>query len=299
MPGDAHELIAMAIRDEPRTAAWLLDLADLDRRAHVCNGAETRSESVGSPGPTERRADAVVRLSLPNESDRIVICEAQNSWKDEKYYRLPGYMTRAFEDHRIPVELVLICSEDSLAMRYRKGVYLGPGNTMMVHALGPSDFPDLIDPDSVPSVGGAVVVAAICKRPRTRAPESFISTLDQRLGTIEAGRAADYAKFLLTALAEAPARMLEELMQTKSRPYHSEYSDRLRTEGRQEGRQEGREEGAVEHARSVLLRMIETSSDRTAEAQRKRIEACDDLEQLDAWITEFLAKGSEASIFHP
>ncbi|MDA1361322.1 hypothetical protein O1R50_16955 [Glycomyces luteolus] len=103
MPGDAHELIVQVLQDEPLTAAWLMDLADNDSRFTVCIGAET-----------------------------------QNKWKVEKHFRLPGYMTRAFEDRRLPTELVLVCPDD---------------------------------------------------------------------------------------LEDEPARMLEELMRTQARPYHSEYGD--------------------------------------------------------------------------
>ena len=124
MPGDPHEIIVKAIQDEPDTAAWLLDLADHGQLAAQCTRAETRSNSVGSPGLTERRADVVIRLALPDEPDRIVICEVQNKWKDEKYYRLPGYVARAFEDYQLPVELVLICPSDSVAARYSKGIWL-------------------------------------------------------------------------------------------------------------------------------------------------------------------------------
>jgi hypothetical protein len=293
MPGDPHEIITKAIQDEPRTAAWLLDLADHGRRAADCTQAETRSNSVGSSGPTERRADAVIRLSFPDEPDRIVICEVQNKWKEEKYYRLPGYMTRAFEDYRLPVELVLICPTDPLAARYSEGIRLGPRTTIAVHGLGPSDF-EALNGDAKPPSAAAAVVAAVVRRPP---PESeldlFVSTLDGYLATIDPGRAADYAKYLLVTLAEGPAALLEELMQTKSRTYHSAYSDRLRAEGREEGR----EEGAVQHARSTLVLMLEATQTGITPEQRGRIEACDDQQQLDAWIAKFITSGSATNLF--
>lgn len=294
MPGEAHEIIVKAIQDEPRIAAWLLDLADKDRRADQCTDAENRSTSVGSAGPVERRADAVVRLAFADVKDRIVICEVQNQWKNDKYYRLPGYMARAFEDYQLPVELILICGDDALARRYRDGIELGPDNCINVHAIGPSDLPDLAEAENPPSAAAAVITAVISRPRPGRKAELFISTLDRCLGTIEPGRAADYVMYLLTVLTEEPAELLEELMQTKARPYHSEYSDRLRSEGRQtgreEGRQEGREEGAIEHARSFLVRFLEGTSAGITEGQRERIEACSDLQQLDAWLNEVVSR---------
>ncbi|WP_199034037.1 hypothetical protein [Glycomyces salinus] len=292
MPGDAHEIIVKAIQDEPLTAAWLMDLVDMDRRAEVCAGAETRANAVGSPGLTERRADAVVKLSFPGEEDRIVICKVQNDWKDEKYYRLPGYMARAFEDHRLPVELVLICPTDSLARRYWEGIYLGPENSISVHSLGPSHFPQLINSSDLPTAGAAVVSAVIGRRPKGRKAELFISTLDHWLGKIDPGRAADYTMYLLTVLTGEPAELLEALMQTKSRPYHSEYSDRLRSEGREEGR----EEGAVHHARNIVIMLLENRHEGPTRRQRERVETCTDLGRLDAWI-KALSTDPEADLF--
>lgn len=282
MPGDPHELIVKAIEDEPLTAAWLMDLVDMDRRVEVCTGAETRSNSFGSPGRTERRADVVVKLSFPEEDDRIIIIEVQNDWKNEKYYRLPGYMARAFEDHKLPVELVLICPTDVLAAKYWKGIYLGPENTVSVRSLGPSDFPEMVNSSRLPTAAAAVVTAVVAEPPRGRKAELFISTLDRRLGTIEPGRAADYIMHLLTVLEDEPAHLLEDLMRTKTRPYHSEYSDRLRSEGREEGR----EEGAVLQSRRILIGMLEATQAGVTDAQRRRIESATDREELEAWITK-------------
>lgn len=288
MPGDPHEIITKAIQDDPRMAAWLLDLADHGHRAADCTQAETRSNSVGSSGPTERRADAVVRLSFPDEPDRIVICEVQNRWKEEKYYRLPGYMARAFEDYRLPVELVVICPSDSLAARYSEGIRLGPRSGIAVHGLGPSDFEALTGGSTPPSAAAAVVAAVVGKPPPDGELQQFVSTLDRYLGTIDPGLAADYAKYLLATLAEKPAALLEALMQTKTKRYHSAYSDRLRAEGR--------EEGAVDYARKMLVRMLEGTQAGITPEQRGRIEACNNLQQLDAWIVKFSPTSSAAEI---
>lgn len=276
MPGDAHELIVQVLQDEPLTAAWLMDLADHDRRFAACTGAETRSTSVGSMGRTERRADFMAILKFPNEEDRIVIVEVQTEWKDEKHFRLPGYMTRAFEDHRLPTELVLVCPDDRVALKYRKGIKLGPDNTIQVHAVGRSDFPGA---EHLPNAAAAVITAVYGKDPEGPKAELFISTLDRRLGTIEPGRAADYIKHLLTILEDEPARMLEELMRTQTRPYHSEYSDSLRAEGIEVGV----ERGEVRFARRALVRYLESTTGITAE-QRERIERCTELQVLESWL---------------
>ncbi len=284
MPGDPHEIIIKAIQDDPRTAAWLLDLTDRGHRLETCSDAETRSNSLGSPGLTERRADVVIRLSFPDEPDRIVICEVQNKWKNEKYYRLPGYMARAFEDYKSPVELILVCSTEALAARYAQGIEIGPDNTVHVHALGPLGVFDLTKPP-IPNAAAAVICAVMRPAPPADEVEEYVSTLDHWLGTIEPGRAADYVMYLLTSIAAEPAAKLEALMYTKAQPYHSAYSDRLRAEGR------------IQSTREILVRMLESTPTGINPEQRLTIEACDSLERLDAWITKFLASGSASGVF--
>jgi hypothetical protein len=288
MPGEAHELIVQVLQDEPLTAAWLMDLADHDRRFAACIGAETRSTSVGSMGRTERRADFMAILKFPNEEDRIVIVEVQTEWKDEKHFRLPGYMTRAFEDHRLPTELVLVCPNDRVALKYRKGIKLGPDNTIQVHAVGRSDFP-ATGAEHLPTAAAAVITAVYGKAPEGRKAERFISTLDQRLGTIEPGRAADYIKHLLTILEDEPARMLEELMRTQTRPYHSEYSDSLRAEGLEQGLEQG--------LRRALVLILEGTPSGLTDEQRQQIERCTDLTQLDAWLVKATQQQSSVGLF--
>lgn len=289
MPGDPHEIISNAIQNEPKSAAWLLDLADRSDLASHCSEAETRSNSVGSPGLTERRADVVIRLAFPDEPDRIVICEVQNKWKNEKYYRLPGYVARAFEDYQVSVELVLICPSDSVAARYAEGIRLSADSFIAVHALGPSDFPAMTASSPPPSAAAALITAVVGKPPPEGEVEEFVSTLDRSLGTIEPGRAADCVIYLMSTMPVGIAALLEELMQTKTRTYHSAYSDRLRAEGR--------EEGAVREARTVLVELLEATQTGITPEQRGRIEACSSLQQLHAWRTKFITTMSAAELF--
>ncbi|RRR98575.1 hypothetical protein [Glycomyces terrestris] len=284
MPGEFHEILVKLIQDEPESVAWLLGRAG-GRRGARCVAAQTRTGSVGSPGPTERRADGVVRLEFADGSQLLVVCEVQNEWSEDKYFRLPGYVSRAFEDHRIPVSLLMICRSDSLARRFRRGIEMGPGSTVAVETVGPSQVPELGSGDEPPTAAAAVLAAVLRKQPKHVPEPLFVSTLDAWLGTIEPGRAADYAKYLLTTLAKEPATLLEALMKTEARLYHSEYTEELLAKGREKGLEEGLEEGALRHARATLLRILEAGGPVSAE-RREAIESCTDLARLDAWITE-------------
>jgi hypothetical protein len=276
MPGEFHEILVKLIQDEPESVPWMLGLAGGPRGAR-CVSAETRSGSVGSPGPTERRADGVVRLGFADGTEAIVVCEVQNEWSEDKYFRLPGYMARAFEDHRVPVLLLMLCRSDSLARKFRRGIDMGPGSAVAIATVGPGDMPDLGSDEAPPNASAAVAAAVLRRQPKSIPTELFVSTLDRWLGTIEPGRAADYAKFLLATLAKEPANLLEALMKTEARLYHSEYTEELLARGR--------DEGALRHARSTLLRMLEADGPVGAD-RKEEIETCSDLSRLDAWITE-------------
>ncbi|MEU5875206.1 hypothetical protein AB0A73_27045 [Glycomyces sp. NPDC047369] len=211
----------------------------------------------------------------------IVICEVQNKWSDDKYFRLPGYMSRAFEDHRMPVSMLMICGNDHLAKRFGRGIEMGPGSTVAVATVGPAQLPDLGSDDKPPSAEAAVLCAVLRKQPKDVPEPLFISTLDRWLGTIEdPGRAADYAMYLLTTLAKEPATLLEALMKTGDRLYHSEFTDQLR------------EEGALAQSRAILLKILQAGGP-VSDERRAEIESCSDLAQLDTWITERIkpAKG--------
>ena len=278
MPGEFHEILVKLIQDEPESVPWMLGLAGGPRGAR-CVNAETRSGAVGSAGPTERRADGVVRLGFADGTEVIVVCEVQNEWSEDKYFRLPGYMTRAFEDHRVPVLLLMLCRTDSLARRFRRGIDMGPGSAVAIATVGPGNIPDLGSEAAPPNAAAAVAAAVMRRQPKDIPVELFVSTLDRWLGTIDPGRAADYAKFLLTTLAKEPATLLEALMKTQARLYHSEYTEELLAKGR--------DEGALRHARSTLLRMLAADGPVGAD-RREEIETCSDLSRLDAWITEHI-----------
>lgn len=287
MPGEFHEILVKLIQDEPASVPWMLALAGGPRGAKWVK-AETRSGAVGSSGSTERRADGVVRLGFADGSELLVVCEVQNEWSEDKYHRLPGYVARAFEDHRIPVMLLMLCRTDALARRFRRGISTGPGCILAVATVGPNDMPDLGSDDAPPNAAAAVAAAIMRRQPKSIPTELFVSTLDRWLGAVEPGRAAGYAKFLLTTLAKEPANLLEALMKTEARLYHSEYTEELLAKGREQGL----DEGAVRHARATLLRMLEAEGKVSAQ-RRTEIEACSDLPRLDAWITEHIrpAKG--------
>jgi hypothetical protein len=80
--------------------------------------------------------------------------------------------------------------------------------------------------------------------------------------------------------------------------YRSEYTDRLWAERVGKGDEarytdsfaEEYAAGAVQYAREILVRALETRLCEITSKQRERIESCCDLRQLDDWITKLLSR---------
>mgnify|MGYP002784331607 CR=1 FL=1 len=70
-----------------------------------------------------------------------------------------------------------------------------------------------------------------------------------------------------------------------------------RRQGREEGREEGHDEGRLSHARALLYRFAGERAVSLSEARRQQIDACCDVQQLDAWILRAATAQSEADIF--
>ncbi|GAB3486680.1 hypothetical protein GCM10027440_31700 [Nocardiopsis coralliicola] len=75
--------------------------------------------------------------------------------------------------------------------------------------------------------------------------------------------------------------------------YRTEYSDRLRAEGREEGRAEGAERAT----RRLLWKLVASRGIVLTDRQRARIEDCCDAEVLERWTDRALTASTAAEIF--
>jgi predicted transposase YdaD len=70
-----------------------------------------------------------------------------------------------------------------------------------------------------------------------------------------------------------------------------------RIEGRIEGRVEGRVEGESSGRRAMLLTILGARGLSLSDAQRQRIEACDDLDMLEQWARVAVTASSGDALF--
>jgi hypothetical protein len=296
MAGDWHESIVNLIQERPAFAFELLKLADdEDYGEDVIDGAERSTNAVGSKSTTERRADAVTKLHLLHRefANLVLICEVQSTWSDDKYRRLLGYVARAFEDHpESDVDLLIVCRTDALAKRYQHGVRINRRFRFVPLTLGPRDLRPFTDPGQ-PGASADAAVLRLLFHPEPDEPDLVINTVDELLGTIGEGQAADYVHMLLDLTGEQCRQLLEELMQTARRTYHSEFTERFR----REGLEQGLEQGHLESARAFLLEIFEMRGLALDEALRERIASCQDLDRLNEWRQRAKIAANAAEVF--
>ncbi|MCH7230414.1 hypothetical protein L0U85_06025 [Glycomyces sp. L485] len=295
MAEDWHENIVNLFQERPHFTVELLKAADEGCYGDIAvTSAERSTNAVGSKATTERRADAVTALTLDfgEVKKLVVITEIQSQWSDDKQRRLLGYVARSFEDHECEVELLMICRTDSLARKFREGIRVNRRWLLAPLTIGPADMPPYTDPDHPEATVEGAVLRLMLNR-NLEDPEPAIRTVDRFLGSMESGTATDYADMLLNCLDDKAREILEELMKTESRPYHSEWSDKLRREGAEEGREEGR----VEMSRRHLIKLCTGRSIALSDVERDRIEQCGDVDQLDRWFDRALTAGSADEVF--
>ncbi|MFC4337906.1 hypothetical protein [Salininema proteolyticum] len=292
MPGEFHEALVKVVQDRPEFGGELLRKAEPGRFGELkVVGAVGGCTSVGSVGITERRADNLIVLELDDGSEIAVIVEIQNAWSEDKYYRLPGYIGRAFEDHRCSVEALVVCPSDDLAARFRKGIHVGDMHWVPVQAVGPTDMPLIEDADQDGASAESAVMAALLHR-RKDLTERQLSTIDELLRKIEPGRASDYALHLCSQLNKPSSELLEAIMKTMTATYHSAWSDQLRSEGREEARRDG-----IASLRTVLFGVAQRRRIELSAPHVETISESEDVDQLQRWIANAAVAAEAEEIF--
>jgi hypothetical protein len=313
MAGDWHEAIAKLIADNP-DLAWELYEIGRDRAIPVCTDAwhladgggrgrpvsselcpdaNTRAESLGAPIFKKREADRVVRLEFADKSALMVICEVQSEWKQEKYYRLPGYAARVFDDYRHPVELVLVCKSDGLAAKYRKGIWTGEHSVVTPFSVGPSDLVPITDQEAIgQSAQLSTLTVLMQPLPESReALDKMLPVLTAQFSGINPEKAGDYAYYLSKLKGEEFKMVMEEAVREAdpewwrqaSRRMAEKFSDEFIEEGRKEGREE-----ALRRDRAALYALLDGLGVETGSQARARIDACTEPDELTTWITKVI-----------
>ncbi len=318
-----HEAPLDVLRDAPATVVELLRLAPgstvlsfgaADLQAIVIDSELT--EAV----PLARRADLVVELSDDSEGLRqLVVVEVQRDADPEKLYAWPLYVAHLHARHRVPVTLLVLTFDDSVAAWARTPRDIGASLVLRAIAMGPSDLPAIASiedaiaqpalgvlraisrigardraPDASDEAEVCRVVKAILRAHDRRRVELYLpllnalasselrATIDQLLEERHMGRALD----MIFAEERAKARdegRLDGVRQGRAEGVREGRAEGVR-EGRAEGVREGRAEGTLEGEARALLRVLGRRGIIVDTETEARILATRDLEVLGRWL---------------
>ena len=293
MPSALHEGLIQLFHDAPEFVTTILgNVSAMTLMGHT--RIETRSESATVLEVAERRVDAVFEVN--DDSGRFAVAlEVQLRPEDAKLWRWPTYIARLRERLGCPVALLVICMNNRTAKWAAEPIFLGrPDSYLRPLAMGPKDVPVITETDASRVTPELALLSTLAHgRRRGRPTREMVDILDSALGKMDTHRAVDYTELALGLLSTPARSYLEGLMATVTKPYHSEFTDRIRVEAEARGKACGE---AAASARMLLL-TLESREVGLSDEQRRLIENCVDSARLEAWFRRALTATTAEDVF--
>ncbi|WP_304453454.1 hypothetical protein [Nocardiopsis sp. YSL2] len=298
MPGFDHELKVRLFQNNPELAPVMLrdtigfPVPDYARVELGCTD-HTKLK------PVPFKSDSVVVLYDEHGAKQMaIIAEVQHKKDPDKPYSWPLYVATVWEIIRCPVRLMVVCPDSSTERWAREPIRFEAGGTALAPAvMGPSNTPVIDDIERAQALPELAVLSAAAHGDDPavlKAAEAALDPLPDHTRLI-------YNDFIESKLSESARLMWEELMATGTYEWQSDFARKYvgqgRAEGREVGREEGREEGRLLATHDALLRLLERRGIPVSEHERSRINACDDLDQLDTWFDRAITATSTAELF--
>lgn len=280
-------MLVEMVRDRPALAADLLD--------RVCPGltpaftkANVESGDLAEHRPASYDADAVVTLG-DNGPLLAVVVEVQLRRDSRKHLSWPAYVANARARLGCPTVLLVVCLNDATAAWACRPIPLGhPGLVLAPLVLGPQEVPPMTnwEPGGVPEL---TVLSAVVHGAGPDGSKIFDAMLDC-MRSIERDRAQSYIDEVLAVLPEAARNLLEAMVKTRDREYHSDFARGYYSEGKAEGKAEGRAD--------MVLAVLSVRGITVSEPDRTRITECTDLNQLEEWGRRAVTAASVDDLFN-
>jgi hypothetical protein len=267
--------------------------------------------------PVSYQADAVFTLGEPAKLALIV--EIQLGVDDEKRFTWPYYVASLRAREQIPVELLVITDSTRVENWASSPIAVSSSNRWTPLVIGPHSFARIRK-----SVGKSrqsphfeVLSLVLSQHDASNAgqPEHSTTQAWQTLETIRessdlAGETARlYSDTVMRVVPTAVRTLLEKMMglenyEDKSLLFRNTFGrgyEKGIEEGRQEGIEKGIEkglhDGRAEGLRRSLYKVVEARSLTLSTSQRRRIDACNDPERLEAWVERALLAEHADAIF--
>ena len=282
VPSGPHEAAVALFRHSPELAVALLREADALR---VPRGLPVRGDAaeLGEPVPVELRADRVLVVGRDAPRAGIVV-EPQANIDTDKRFSWPAYAASLRLRLRVEVVVLVIALDRKVARWARKPIPTGGGNVFLPTVIGPDDIPRIISPDEAAKATERAVLSALLHRREAGAARIAHAAL-VAADALGADQLLRYVDIILASLSSVQRRHLERLMQNNHNEPVSEFGRQKLAEGRAEGRA------------AALLVVLKQRGLAVSDEIAERIHACDDPEQLDAWIRAAITAQRTEEVF--
>jgi hypothetical protein len=264
-----HESLVDLFKNRPSLAAEIL-VEVLNVALPAYSEARLVSIDLTETQPAEYRADAVVLLLDGNEPVRVIIVEIQLKKDEDKRYTWPAYVTVSRDQHRCPVDLLVLAPDPAVAAWCAEPIELGvPGFVLRPPVLRREAIPVVTDPAEAARRPELGVLSAMAYG-ETKEGATIAGAVLPAIRALDDERARFYYDLVYNSLGGAARRALEAMM--KGYEYQSDFAKKYVAQGR------------VEEAARAVLTALRVRGIAVPEAARERILAEKSPECLESWL---------------
>ena len=286
MPSFDHELQVRLFHNHPDLAPRMLRDTVGFPVPHYAR-AELGCSDHTKLKPTPFKSDNVVVLYDETGARKLaIITEVQLRKADDKPYSWPLYAATVWQIVKCPVKVMVLCPDAATERWARTPItFEFEGATLTPAVIGPSNTPEIKDPDQARELPELAVLSAAAHGDKAEVLKAAEAALD----SVPEDTRLIYNDFILSKLNVAARRMWEDLMTTGTYEWQSDFARKYVSQGR--------ELGLVEKQREDILRLLDGRGIAVSPDDRVRINACDDLDQLETWFNRAITATSVDEVF--
>jgi hypothetical protein len=220
--------------------------------------------------PMERRPDTVLKAQT-SAGPQLLVVEAQNREEPSKIRSWAYYLSFLENRYRIPATLMIVTPSEATARWARRPLRLGlpgfPSMELYPFVVGPDNIPFITEVEEAIEDVDFAVLSTLTHRLNPDI-EKALTPLAAALDTLEPERSAIWADLTEVGLEGCAQDFWRQIMQTMQYEFGSQLA--LET--------------TVKERIRLILKFLDMRGIPVTDAERRRIEACTDLEMLEAWV---------------
>jgi len=291
MPTLEHNAIVEMFRENPALAPHLLASIFHVEVPPDASAAVVES-SLDQLIPVEFRADLVLELRDATGTFVLaIVLEVQRDQDPDKKYSWPVYVAVVRARKRCDTVVLVVAPDADVAAWAAENIDLGFGRgNVEPFVLGPAAVPEITESAIAEHEVELAVLSAVA---HGNGPNGLavVRAALVALGRLDREHEAVYFQIIWNALREPMKRALEALVMERQTDGRTKYPPFV-----QQIFERGQHEGKLDGLRGLLLRLIARAGLTLTEADRTRIQTCDDAEILDRWAENVLGAKSTADV---